>query len=252
MQKIAKCVIATLLMFCFAVNVKAAECTYDKQVELNDIASTVKATYEEVEIDTGETVSYMDPETGIEDPSRQEPVKLNGFKTYVLNVTNDIYLTVKNENTGSEKKIYYKDTNKGTVLLDADELVTYTIKVYGNITCPWQELRTLTFVTPIYNPFSKLEFCNQYPDFEWCNQYITGEKISLSKFLEESAKYKETNEPVKKEEKKVKKSFLENLKEFLKENKKIIMIIVSIVVIVGVTTTAIIVIKRRSRLIWKI
>ena len=252
MQKSAKCFLAALLMFCLTANVNAAECSYEKQVELNNIASTVKATYEEVKIDTGETVSYMDPETGIEDPSKQVPVKLNGFKTYVLNVSDDIYITVKNENTGNERTIYYSDTNNGKVTLDlyeADELVTYTIKVYGNNDCPGKELRTITFVTPIYNVFSKLEFCKQYPEFEWCSQYITGQKISLNKFLEESEKYKNANKLVIKEKENKKESFLDKLKKNLDENKKTIMIIMTIVVIVGGTTTAIIVIKRRSRLI---
>lgn len=253
MRKNAKYLLLTLLTFCFAVKVDAAECSYEKQVELNNLAATVKATYEEVEIDTGETVYYMDPETGVEDTSKTINVTEKGFKVSILNITNDIYVNVKNENTGESKDIYYRDTNNGTIQLDtykADQLVTYTIKVYGLSECPGYDLRTITLVTPIFNPYYDTVFCEQYPNFELCSEYTTNTELTLDEFLRQSNEYRKNHNPVTSEiEKKESLSLIERIKQFFNTNKTIIIIIVCAIAIVGVATAAIIVIRRRSRLI---
>ena len=243
MRKSAKCVLATLLMFCFAGNVKAAECSYDKQVELNNQAATVKAIYEEVEIDTGETKSYVDPETGIIDTENQIAVKVKGFKVNIMNITNDIMVKVNGSN------YYYSDTNNGTLTLPArtaDEVRNYDIKIsaYGG-DCAAEDLRTINLVTPMYNYYSELNFCKENPDFEYCQEYVTiPVSDNLDEFLNKAGNYSEKNngKEVKKEDKK---SFV----DILKENKTIVIISVSGIMVVGVATAAIIVIKRRSRLI---
>lgn len=249
MRKNAKCVLVTLLSFCFVVNVNAAECSYEKQVELNNIASTVKATYEEVQIDTGETESYVDDE-GIIDESNQVPILKKGFNVKILNLTEKLYVVVKNDHDRSEKTYYYKDTNNGTIDLgnkEADEIYTYTITIRGmEEDCSGYELRTITVVTPVYNPYSEYNFCKDYPDFEYCQEYITDASFSLEDFLAKSAEYSEKKQNVLTEEEQKEDNKILN---FIKENKKILTIIGIIILIAGVTTIVIIIIKRRSRLI---
>lgn len=249
MRKNAKCVLVALLSFCFVVNVNAAECSYEKQVELNNIASTVKATYEEVQIDTGETASYVDDE-GIIDESKQVPIVKKGFNVKVLNLTENLYVVVTNNHDSNEQTYYYKDTNEGTIDIGkntADEIYTYTITVRGiGDECSGYELRTITVVTPIYNPYSEYNFCKDYPDFEYCQEYITDASFSLEDFLAKSAEYREKKQNVATEEEQKEENKILN---FIKENKKILTIIGIIILIAGVTTIVIIIIKRRSRLI---
>lgn len=243
MRKSAKCVLAALLTLCFAGNVNAAECSYEKQVKLGEIASTVKATYEEVEIDTGETKSYVDPETGLIDTEKEIPVKIKGFKVKIMNITKDILIKVDGN------AYYYSNTNNGTLILPAkaaDKIRTYDIKVvaYGG-DCAAEELRTITLVTPMYNDYSEMKICKENTEFEYCQKYVTTNiDYNLEEFLREVSKYNQKNkqEIQKKEENK---SFI----DMLKSNKKIIIVSVSGIIVVGVATAAIIVIKRRSRLI---
>lgn len=248
MRKRAKYMLATLLMFCFTVNVKAAECSYEKQVELNNIASTVKATYEEVEIDTGETKSYVDEE-GIIYPDKRVPVKEKGFNVKILNITKDISVSVTSDDGAVDKTLFYSDSNNGTIDLTttiADKVITYTIKVYSNIEDCDLELRTIIFITPMYNPYSKYSFCEQYPNFSYCQEYTTDTSLNLEDFINKMAIYKEeqdVNEEKNSDDKK--KNFL----DFIKENKKLLIAISSIILIVGGTTTVIIIIRKRSRLI---
>lgn len=243
MRKSAKCVLAALLMCSFIRNVNATECSYEKQVELNNQASTVKATYEEVEIDTGETKSYVDPETGLIDTEIQEAVKVKGFKVNIMNITNDIMVKVDGNS------YYYSDTNNGTLTLSAktaDVVRTYDVKIsaYGG-GCAAEELRAITLVTPMYNDYSELNFCKENPDFEYCQEYVTTPvNDNLDEFLNKANSYSGVEEQ-KNEKKEDKKSIV----DILKENKKIVIISVSGIMVVGVATAAIIVIKRRSRLI---
>lgn len=249
MRKNAKYLLLTLLTFCFAVKVDAAECSYEKQVELNNLAATVKATYEEVEIDTGETESYVDEE-GIIDTDKQIPVKKKGFNVKLLNLNENLYVQVKNEITKTSKDYYYKDSDNGTITIatyPADKIYTYSIVVRGySDGCSGVELRTINFITPMYNPYSEYSFCNQYPNFEYCQEYTTDSSFNLEDFISKSAAYSQTHkEENKKEIKKEENKFL----DFFKENKKILIIIGSIILIAGVTTIVIIIIKKRSRLI---
>jgi hypothetical protein len=252
MRKNAKFLLVSLLLLCFAVNVNAAECSYEKQVELNDIASTVKATYEEIEIDTGETESYVDEETGLIDPDQQVPVYEKGFTVKVLNLTEDIYIEVSDDTNGLNKIFKYSDSDNGVITLGnfkADGVITYTITVraFGG-DCAGTSLRVITLVTPKYNSFSELSYCDDNPNFEYCQEYITGEDITYEEFINKSESYveKETETNEQKEENK---TITSKLKDFYKNNKKVIFIACGVIVIVGVATTAIIVIRRRSRLI---
>lgn len=250
MRKNAKYILVSLMSFCFAVNVNAAECSYEKQVELNNIASTVKATYEETEIDTGETESYVD-EDGIIDESKQIPIKEKGFNVKVLNLTENTYIKVNNETTGVSKEYYYSDSDNGTVTIGtykADKVYSYSIVVRAiDNECSGIELRTINFVTPMYNPYSKYSFCKEYPNFEYCQEYTTDSSFDLNDFIAKSNAYRNSNkkDDQKNETKKTQNKFL----DFIKKNKKLLIVIGSIILIAGVTTIVIIIIRKRSRLI---
>lgn len=252
MRKIAKGVLTALLMFCVVNSVNAAECSYERQVQLNDLAATVKETYQAVEVDTGRTTYYIDPETEIIDPNRVVKIMEKGFEVSVLNITEDLYLEVSEDGTNTTKTYRYSDATDNTVKLGtvvADKVITYTIKVKAATgDCAGTDLRTITLVLPRYNSYSELSYCDDNPNFEYCQEYITGEDITYEEFLERTQNYVEPNKTTT-EKTDEDTTFADKLKDFYKKNKKVILIAGGAIVIMGVATAAIIVIRRRSRLI---
>lgn len=248
MRKNAKYMIISLLMFCFISNVKAEECTYEKQVELNNIASTVKATYEEVEIDTGET--YFDDMNFDENGN---PVTLKyyvkGFNVKLLNLTEELYVEVTNS-LGEEKIINFSDTDNGIISLgikEADQIITYSIKVISaKGECAGTDLRTINLLVPKFNSYSETMFCKENPEFDYCQEYLSSDdQIDYITFDEEAKKYTVKKEQQQVETKK-EQTIIDKIKEVLKDKG---IIIISVIGIVGGGTIAIIVIKRRRRLI---
>lgn len=246
MRKSAKCVLATLLIFCFTGNVNAAECSYEKQVELNNLAATVKATYEEVEIDTGET--YFDD---MKFDENGENVVLKryekGFNIKLLNLPDNLSVEASND-LGFQKNISYLETNKGSIDIGtnkANQVINYTFKIkVATGACIGKELRVINLVVPMYNSYSETSYCQENPNFEYCNEYTTNAvQMDYIKFDEAVKKY-ESNK--KEEEKKEEQTKIERILEIIKENKIIIISGISLIVII---VSGVIVIKRRRRLI---
>ena len=250
MRKYAKYVLVTLLMFCVATSVNAEGCDYKKKVELNKQASTVKAVYEEVKIDSG--VKYYDESEGISEADAEE-VYYQGFKVQILNITKDIYVHVESGLDDSEKDYYYTDSKDGIIDLgehSADYAYSIKITVFPLVENCGELLRTITLNVPRYNTLSEYDACKEYPNFEYCKTYVnSNEEVSLSKFSNRLETYKKSNKSIteiKKEEEQKNKN---KLKEFFKKYKKEIVIGIIVIAIVGVATTTILIIRRRSRLI---
>ena len=266
MRKKAKYIVATLLMFCFATSVKAEQCSYERQVELGEEASTVKVAYEMVDYDTGYTTHEVD-EYGNIDPTKEIPVIEEGVRLKIMNITEDIYVRVidlsedetempddyDNEEVSDSALrnagyYYYGDSDNGIVYLNpvtTSYIHQYKLYVYAtDPECGDKSLRTIDFNTPMYNSYSGIEACKNIPEFEYCQKYVTTPiDISIQEFTKECKEY-EAKEKEKNEEKNKK-----TISNFYKKNKKVILIAGGCILIVGVATAAIIVIRRRSRLI---
>lgn len=247
MRKNAKYILATLLLLCVTTSVNAEECDYAKQVELNNEASTVKAIYEETEIDTGMTTYYIDEETEEVDESKIIPLTEKGFTVKILNITENIYVHVSNDYDNTEKDYYYKDTDNGVLVLNSfasDNVYNYKITVRGNSDgCSGKELRNITLMVPKYNEFSQLSACDEYPDFQYCQKFTSSmEEITISEFQKKLDEYKKNNKSQTAIEREIKE------KNDEEKNKKMIIIAVVCLIVVGVATSVII-IRKRSRLI---
>lgn len=247
MRKSAKCVLATLLMFCFAGNVKAAECSYDKQVELNNQAATVKAIYEEVDIDTGE--QYYD-DMNFDENGNYTMItrKVKGFNIKLLNLTQNLSAEVSND-SGFKRNISYDNTENGLIniaTVEANKINNYSIKILvENGPCAGRELRVINLLVPMYNTYSETSYCKNNPNFEYCKEYTTDNiQLDYIQFDEATKKYEETKKQV--EEKKEKQTKIEKILEILKDNSMIIIIGVGMIIIV---TAGVIIVRRRRRLI---
>lgn len=223
-----------------------SSCSYKEQAELNNIAANVKANYEAIDVVVGRGIN-PDSESTEEFDVYGRALKIN-----ILNITDDVYVKIKNNDTNEERTYYKKDTTDGVVSFnkeDVDSVTSYKIEVYANkYSCTGDLVRTFDFVTPQYNFFSELEICNTYPEYYYCQEFITSDNISYDSFINNMEKLKEeTKEQEKKKEEK--KGLLTKIKEFYKKNKIAIDIAGCIIVVGGITATVILIKKRRGRVL---
>lgn len=220
-----KCVLyislSLLLFFLGGKNVKA-ECTYARQYELSKIASNIKANY---------TVS-------------EEPELF--FTINIFNLTEDVYASVTNNVDISNPTYFYNPTNLGNVSFESYDIyskVQYKIAIKSLDTeCGSATLRTISIITPRYNPFYSTALCQENKEYSLCYKWSDYEttfedlKERLSNIKEEENKKKEEKKELK---------WYEKLLKFIKDN----YLILSIVVVVlgsAIVTTIIIVRKRRK------
>lgn len=234
----------------FGPNIVNAEssCSYSEQAELNNIAANVKTTYETVKVKTG---TIIDVDASNEFETVYMDLIESGFDIYVLNVTEDIYVKVSNDKNDEVYTFRNSDTDGGVAKFQTtktDEMVTYTIEIYANkYDCTGEIIRKYTMMTPMFNRYSELQVCADNPDFYYCQEFISTETISYESF------YKKLNEYVEKveveEQKENEKNLWEKIKDFYHDNMIAINIAGTVIVIAGVTTTAILIKKRRSRVL---
>lgn len=231
------------------VNAESA-CTYEQQAELNNIVANVKASYEVVDIYAGKTLAVNTPNEDGTFPEVDNYVK--EFQITLLNVTEDIYVKVSNNQDDEVRTFKNSDAINGVITFLSDrvfELTTFTFEIYANkYSCIGEQFRKFTITTPMYNSFSKYEVCNDNPDFYYCQEFIPTENISSREFYSKINEYQEEKkEEIKQQEKN--KSFIEKLKEFCQNNKLIVYSIGIVIGVAGVATTVILVKKKRSRVL---
>ena len=215
-----KSLLGAILVFALIItpiDTKAAStCSYKEQAELNEIANNVKANYEIVDIFDGMTLNFENG-TGI---AQEVESYIKGFKISLLNITDDIYVTVKNDYNSEMQTFYKRDTIDGIASFESkitDVLVNYQIEVHSNkYTCIGEVYSKISLKTPMFNPYSDLEICKNNSSFYYCQQFIPSEN---------------------------------KIKEFYEKHKLVIYIITSVVIISGVATTVILIKKRRSRVL---
>lgn len=185
---IKKCFWMFFVFFFFLFTSNAASiCDYSEQVVLNHIASTVKANYEIRTI-------WKDANGNIVEEN--EEIKKNALytsssKVYVtfLNIQEEIYITVQNDKDFS-RTYYYNDTSEGIIEIDGGNLssiINYTVSIYSNSDhCRGELLRTLAFVTPMYNSYSEQPECVYIPNFDYCKKYVTTPMVVSSDEIKSS------------------------------------------------------------------
>lgn len=229
----------------------ASSCSYEEQAELNNIVANVKASYEVVDIYAGKTLAVNTPNEDGTFPEVDNYVK--EFQITLLNVTEDIYVRVTNDQDDEVRTFRNSDSTNGTITFLSDrvfELTTFTFEIYANkYSCIGEQFRKFTITTPIYNSFSKYELCDENPDFYYCQEFIPTENISSSEFFSKINEYKKEKKEEEIKQQEENKSFIEKLKEFYNNNKVIVYSIGIVIVVTGVATTVILVKKKRSRVL---
>lgn len=245
MKKKGVSILLTLiLLICPCIVNAASSCSYSEQAKLNDTVANVKASYEYIERLAAEKA--IDPDSGEEMDDWEDL-----FKISIINITEDIYVTVSNSVTGFENTYKYENTNNGIIEFeqhDMSSVTEYEIKVYSNnVNCPGELYRTFTLKTPRYNEFSSIAICNNYPNYYYCQEFMdTDNEIDYEKFYDGLESYQELHpEEEQKEEMKEENKLI----KFYKDHALVINIVAGVLVVGGVTATVILVKRKRSRVL---
>lgn len=220
MKKILAIVFA---IFLFNMEVSAASlCSYKEQTEINQKAANVKVTYEVVT----DTVHFEDMDSTME-----------VFDISIFNITEELYVIVKNNITREEKTFTHSDTVDGVATFRwtyAESVTNFTIQVYttNKTSCPDEKFKTFYLTTPRYNEYYDVEVCQELSEFYLCQKFVTFSEISEEKFFTQLENYRNGDVNNKGEEIPNKDEKLtDKIFNFLDENKWFI--IGGLVVIVG-------------------
>lgn len=208
MKKFLKFFIITFL-FIFTKSVNAASvCSYEEQIELNQKAGNVKVSYDVVE----EVVHYT------EDTTR----KL--FEISILNITDDLYVVVKNDADKTVITFTSKDVKDGIAKFRwayVEDVTNFTFDIYtsNKTKCPNEKYKTLTLSTPRYNKYFNWEVCQGNEDFYLCKEFVTAAKIPQKDVFDQIGKYKQHQINENGEEPESKPTFIDNFIKFVNEYK---------------------------------
>ena len=208
--------IILLLIICFNNSVNA-ECNYEYQAKLNDLAGLVTSEYQLYE----KIEEYYDEGFG-------ENVKISSWygKIYIYNVTDELYIEVKNLG-----KFY--STDDDTIIIDTgitDDIKEYQINIMAvDGTCDNNPIRTIYENIPRFNAYSTYPQCLENPDYYYCNKFVFLDKITQNEFLSGINNYAKREDNVKDEDI----SWINNILNFLKNY--YVFIIIAIILILGLT-----------------
>ena len=180
MRKNIKLLLISML-FClvFMPNAKALSCSNKDANDLVSYASYVKAKYD------------------IVDNSKRKKATANGqtknfivpnftFNITVYNVTDNIYLEIKNDVDDEVITVYNKDTKNNTYTFsnhDFGQIYNYTISILSNNpSCKGEQIRSINLKKPKYNAFSEYDECKG-SKLSICQKFInTNKNITIDEF----------------------------------------------------------------------
>lgn len=163
-------------LFFFVESVSAVSlCSYEEQTKINQKAANVKVTYEVIE-----KVEHFD----------DMDVTSKLFEISILNVSKEMYVTMKNNATKAEKKFTYDDAVDGIIKFEWDEIdsvTNFTIQIFttNKTSCPDERIKTIYLTTPRYNEFSKKYICSELSDFYLCQEFVTTKEFDENYFLKQ-------------------------------------------------------------------
>ena len=248
MDKIKKGMAVLTSFFLFITNVRAA-CDYETQVNLRAQALNVNATYEinqrVYSVATDELVD-MKPEDIPDLGQNTEYYTVDYVVVDVMNITEDIYVVIEDETgTDVERIVHYSDTEEGTYhfeVPDTERIRPYKITIYSDHDdCLDEEIYNTTITTPKFNEYSYMVACNdeELGNEYYCQPYTTVD-FTISEGEIADLYYKKMEEQTQTEEDNNKNNFWERYGVY---------IIVGSILIIGVVTTAILINRKRSRVI---
>ena len=246
MKKMKVLLLASIIFICGILDVYAV-CEADEYNTLNRLAMNMRVSYEARTEEKIPDENYTFPD-GLTPEEREEyRIITNYFAIYISNITEELYVTVRNDQTGTTETYTYEDAVDGLITIRQDDRTAvnnYTIIVYSSseTNCPDTRLRTMYVTTPLYNRYSTYDICDGAEEFYLCYEYLTIPLPAETEFLELVQQYREGliddegNEITEEEE-----SFW----DFIKDHSAVFIIVIVAIVAIGGVVTVIITKKRR-------
>lgn len=163
--------------------------TCDSYDSLKEKSNNITVEYGNEEIK--DTIKYENEDGNIED----KEVSYKTFIAYIKNIESNFSVSVKNNITS--EVTYYKSNeivdNQIKIIPDVDyrEVGSYTVVIYSVDDCTDAILRKFTFKTPVYNPNSELEVCENNTNVE-CQEFILDENINVTDLVKNQDKITES------------------------------------------------------------
>lgn len=218
------------------VDTSGTKCNNEDSKKVKDAAQKIEVSYTIKNMLVGTSID-------IDEPDMPEVEEYDyGFEIAIKNITEDIYVVVKNDYSNDVFTYHYADTENGVKTFESiatDEAVNFTFEVKSeNVNCKDEDYRKITLTTPIYNLYYRYQFCSDNPKSKVCKMFVN-EKISAKEFAAEVNAKKEDNQKSDDSNKK-------NVPTFVKENKYLFIIGGIVIVIIGVATVCVKIKKRRG------
>ena len=250
-MKKVKFLVTSVLSFMLLTSSVYAACNYEEKAKLNNESANVKANYEIKERELTKDEYTAPPDAIPIDEQDSYVPKTEYIEVNILNLIENLYVTVKNDVTKDVKTYYYTDATNGNIKFNWNEIgsiVNYTIKVMASSSsdCNGQTLRTLYLTLPRYNEYSEYDVCDRIPDYYMCQRFVTYDDFKYDDFTENVTK-EIADRNKKNEEKKENNKWYKKVGKFISDHKTAFIIGgISLVVVAGGATYIIIKKRRRS------
>lgn len=236
-----------ILTFIIGINSALAVCETSEMTKTRENAYRVSVSYDlmEREVPEGE---YTPPDGLTEEELENYKLYDNYFNVYINNITDDLYINVKNSVTGNTTRYDSSDAKDGVITIETDgvsEITDFTIDIFpSNEDCGRNKIRSISQRLPKYNEYSEYQFCQEVPNYYLCREYIDFDiNYSMSEVADKAnSYYLEIN--VEKEDNN--ETAGEKVKSFFTKHKTAIIVSGVIIVGAGVATTIVIVLRKRG------
>ncbi len=164
-----------------------SKCSKDELNELYKIAENIKVETEMREIEDPDNMVLNQETDEFEHAISIVPVMK------FTNLNSKVYIYMSNDYNDKNQEVK-ADTDKTEINgIQSDKIVEYTIEVRSNdYSCKGETIRKFTVKTPIYNSFSELDICEDYPEYPYCQKYLAENLPTMNDFQLGLQKYKKT------------------------------------------------------------
>lgn len=162
-----------------------SKCSKEELNELYKLAEKITTNTEMVEISSGTT----------EDDSTGEEVTLyTDVAEFTLSeVDSKLYAYITNDYNDDKSDVNVENGKLVFRGIPSFDIVTYNVEIKANdYDCKGETIRKFTLKSKIYNRFSQMADCLNYPEFKYCQQYIDEDLPTMQSFKIEIEKYKKT------------------------------------------------------------
>lgn len=218
------------------IDTSGTKCNNEESKKVKDAAQGVEVSYTIKKMYVGKTIDIDSPDMPEVDTYDY------GFEIAIKNITEDIYVVVKNDYSDDVFTYHYADTENGVKNFESiatDEFVNFTFEVKSESDkCKDENYRKISLETPKYNIYSGYQFCSDNPNNKVCKMFITEDVSAKDYAIEVDAK---KNDSLKVNENKT-----NVVTTLVKDNKYLFIIGGIVIVIIGVATIFVKINKRRG------